>query len=54
MSRFIKEINDSPITAERAEKDILGNQIDTAYQRQPRCGNSHNGHSRYVGRPMTT
>ena len=31
MSRFVKEINNSPLAAERAEKDILGNKIDTTY-----------------------
>jgi hypothetical protein len=31
MSRFVNEINDSPLAAERAEKDILGNKIDTTY-----------------------
>ncbi len=32
MSRFVNELNDSPLAAERAEKDILGNKIDTTYQ----------------------
>ena len=40
MSRFVNEINDSPLAAERAEKDILGNKIDTTYQRKLTAGSN--------------
>ena len=40
MSRFVKEINDSPIASERAEKDILGNKIDTTYQHKLTAGSN--------------
>lgn len=40
MSRFVKKINDSPLAAERAEKDILGNKIDTTYQRKLTAGSN--------------
>ena len=40
MSRFVKEINDLPLAAERAEKDILGNKIDTTYQHKLTAGSN--------------
>ena len=40
MTRFVKKINDSPLAAERAEKDILGNKIDTTYQRKLTAGSN--------------
>jgi len=40
MTRFVKKINDSPLAAERAEKDILGNKIDTTYQHTLTAGSN--------------
>ena len=40
MSLFVNEINDSPLAAERAEKDILGNKIDTTYQHKLTAGSN--------------
>lgn len=48
MSRFVKEINDLPLAAERAEKDILGNKIDEYYSKLSLIAPQYSPESTYV------
>lgn len=48
MSRFVNEINDSPLAAERAEKDILGNKIDEYYSKLSLIAPQYSPVSTYV------
>jgi hypothetical protein len=48
MSLFVNEINDSPLAAERAEKDILGNKIDEYYSKLSLIAPQYSPESTYV------